>query len=79
MEQEKWTEYATLELRDGWPIHGLSFNPDGSRLAMGGELTKEFCIWNLREIRERLASLNLDWDQPAISRITERPAAVQHP
>jgi WD40 repeat protein len=57
-------EYATLELPNPWWIANMSFSPDGSQLALSGAWTQEFCVWDLRRIRERLAALKLDWDLP---------------
>lgn len=68
-------ELATLALQNGWAIHGLSFDPKGTRLAVSGELTREFCVWNLGRIRERLLGLGLDWeDHPKVADVSEQPA-----
>jgi eukaryotic-like serine/threonine-protein kinase len=55
-------ELATIELP--LQIAHLSFNPDASLLAIAGESTSEFHIWNLRLVREQLARMELDWDLP---------------
>lgn len=41
----------------------LEFTPDGDRL-IGAADSEGVCIWELREIRERLTEMGLDWNQP---------------
>jgi WD40 repeat protein len=51
---------ADIEAPDGQEITGLSFNADGSRLAVceGYQATR---IWDLNVIRSHLAPMGLDW------------------
>jgi WD40 repeat protein len=53
-------ELATLQLPQPFSVHGIIFSPDGTRLAVPGEGSIQ--LWDLSLIRERLASMNLDWD-----------------
>jgi serine/threonine protein kinase/WD40 repeat protein/Tfp pilus assembly protein PilF len=55
--------WATLISPNPQPLTGLSFSPDGSQLAAACSTHVVQC-WNLRNIREQLASLGLDWDLP---------------
>jgi WD40 repeat protein len=55
-------EFATLTPPRRSGIGSLRFGPDGSWLAAtenGGIL-----VWDLRRVREHLATMGLDWDQP---------------
>jgi len=52
-------ELATLA--EGVP---LGFSGDGSRLAMCIEDPPNLAVWDLRRIREELAVMKLDWEQP---------------
>jgi WD40 repeat protein len=47
----------------GGDIEAVEFSPDGTRLVGVGRIAR-LRIWNLREIRDRLAELDLDWDIP---------------
>jgi WD40 repeat protein len=67
---------ATLELPPGLnDIAGLSLSPDGTRLAVDTEANL-LCLWDLRRIREELASLDLDWDMPPYPPVERNPAAA---
>jgi eukaryotic-like serine/threonine-protein kinase len=52
-------------LRPAAPAHlsWLGFHPDGSRLAAASE-NHMIDVWDLRAIRKRLATMQLDWDLP---------------
>jgi WD40 repeat protein/Tfp pilus assembly protein PilF len=52
----------------------LSFSPDGARLAVMGEETRDLHLFDLRAIREELQALNLDWDAPPLPPPPELPA-----
>jgi eukaryotic-like serine/threonine-protein kinase len=52
-------ELATLEA--GRP---LAFTADGAQLATVGEQSGTLVIWDLRRIRQHLATMKLDWDLP---------------
>ena len=57
------TVLADLEApHSGW-ISALSFNHDATQLAVG-ESRDALRVWDLRQIREQLADMGLDWDQP---------------
>jgi eukaryotic-like serine/threonine-protein kinase len=57
-------EIATLSAVEPRRIYGLSFSPDGSRLAASAE-TQVIQLWDLRGIRAHLASMDLDWSLPS--------------
>jgi hypothetical protein len=44
-------------------VQGICFNSDGSQLATTCG-TDGIRVWDLRRIRDRLATMGLDWDQP---------------
>jgi eukaryotic-like serine/threonine-protein kinase len=44
----------------------LCFNADGSQLAAYNDETRKLMIWDLHRVREELAALKLDWDQPPL-------------
>jgi serine/threonine protein kinase/WD40 repeat protein len=54
---------ARLELPDSRGVTSLGFSPDGDLLAMAYN-TASIRIWNLKDLRQRLAALELDWDEP---------------
>jgi WD40 repeat protein len=56
-------ELATLEVTQPLNSGQLTFSPDGTQLAsvFGANAV---VLWDLRLVRERLADMNLDWDQP---------------
>jgi serine/threonine protein kinase/WD40 repeat protein len=53
-------EVATLPAPDPLLVRTLRFDPDGRRLAAGGEGNRVY-VWDLRVIRRDLARLSLDW------------------
>ena len=54
-------ELATLPT--GQLMTSLCFSPTGDRLAVANE-PGYFQLWDLRQLREQLAAINLDWDMP---------------
>lgn len=56
-------ELATLANADGLDPYSMAFSADGSELAVGSN-TGGIQVWDLRLLREELAKLALDWDQP---------------
>jgi WD40 repeat protein len=58
-------DVATLEAGaiSSGHFYGMTFSPDGTYLAGGRDHIIH--LWDLRKIRDRLMSMNLDWDQPA--------------
>jgi WD40 repeat protein len=85
-------EFARLEAPDAEPINALGFSPDGGRLAVACA-TRVTQVWDLRALRDRLATLGLDWNQTPypptdlarqpLRLVTEHPvvarALVAHP
>jgi hypothetical protein len=64
---ETGRELARLEDPNEIGSTRFAFTPDGSAmLAMNGTATSGVC-WDLRRIREELASRGLDWDLPSYS------------
>jgi WD40 repeat protein len=56
-------ELARLEHPNQQLISALAFSPSGAQLAVATE-AHLIQLWNLRKMREELAALKLDWDQP---------------
>jgi serine/threonine protein kinase/WD40 repeat protein/tetratricopeptide (TPR) repeat protein len=58
---------------------GIVFAPDGSRLVAAYHFAKYIKVWDLRQIRRRLAELGLDWDAPALpdDDEAERPLRIE--
>ncbi|HEB79890.1 MAG TPA: hypothetical protein ENI79_05400, partial [Rhodospirillales bacterium] len=73
MSGQRWTVrlYETSTMRplgiftapDALPIYrfGVAFTPDGTRLVTSTERAMTVNTWDLRAIREQLATMNLDW------------------
>jgi WD40 repeat protein/serine/threonine protein kinase len=53
-------------------LTGVSLSPDGTRLAAATDYNV-VALWDLRRLRQELASLDLDWEMPPYS--SARPAA----
>jgi hypothetical protein len=49
------------------------FSPDGTHLVATHSAFQGLSVWDLRRIREQLAGLGLDWDQPSYAPATPRP------
>jgi serine/threonine protein kinase/WD40 repeat protein len=56
-------ELATLESPDRLEITWLTFSPDGTQLAVACS-SGAIQLWDLRAIRQQLASMKLDWNLP---------------
>jgi WD40 repeat protein len=68
MEVDTGRRVATLDLPEKPPVYvGLSFTSDGSRLVAAVD-HMGCCVWDIRALRDRLAALGLDWDQPALAK-----------
>ncbi|MBI5385942.1 MAG: protein kinase [Verrucomicrobia bacterium] len=65
-------EIASLEPPDAEWISGLAFSPDGAQLAVSLD-ARGVRVWNLREVREQLARINLDWLAPALPVLPASP------
>jgi WD40 repeat protein len=63
LQADSLEEVATLE-PPGLAPHSFAFSPDGTLLAAFMTRNLATCIWDLRQIRARLAELGLDWDLP---------------
>jgi serine/threonine protein kinase/WD40 repeat protein/tetratricopeptide (TPR) repeat protein len=76
---ETGRELARFEPPDIDGISWMDFAPDGSRLVVAYHYAKHIKVWNLREIRRRLAELGLDWNAPALPDDDEakRPLCIQ--
>jgi hypothetical protein len=55
---------ARLEDPHGDRIGWLGFTPDGTRLVTAAWYAKAIHVWDLRAIRARLKSMDLDWEWP---------------
>ena len=60
---ETGEEFATLPT--GRMLNSLTFSPSGDRLVAACE-PGYFQVWDLRHLREQLASMNLDWPGPPL-------------
>jgi len=59
--------------RAGW----MGFTPDGTQLILAAKQTQVIRIWDLRAIRARLKSMNLDWDWPEFEKESDvDPVAI---
>jgi serine/threonine protein kinase/WD40 repeat protein len=58
---------AKLEDPHGELSTWMSFTPDGTQLVVAARYAGAIHRWDLRAIRERLKTMNLDWDWPAFS------------
>jgi Flp pilus assembly protein TadD len=69
-EADTGRELARLEqsdsVRSGW----MDFSPDGSKLLVTWNDKPYISIWDLAELRRRLAQMGLDWDAPPIEPTT---------
>jgi WD40 repeat protein len=57
-------ELATLEAPEPSEITSITFNADGTQLAVGCS-SCAIQLWDLHIIRKQLAAMNLDWNLPA--------------
>jgi serine/threonine protein kinase/WD40 repeat protein len=62
---------ATLDTRR---IYHLCFNADGTRLAAGRD-NQVITVWDLRQIRNQLAAVGLDWELPPYPPARPEPLA----
>jgi serine/threonine protein kinase/WD40 repeat protein len=58
---------ARLEDPQGDHSTWMSFTPDGTQLVVAARYAGAIHRWDLRAIRERLKTMNLDWDWPEFS------------
>jgi serine/threonine protein kinase/WD40 repeat protein len=56
-------ELASLEPPNPQGVGWLAFSPSGTQLAVASDLVH---VWDLRRLRQALAALKLDWDQPTL-------------
>jgi eukaryotic-like serine/threonine-protein kinase len=57
-------EYAQLESPNQERTYRICFSPDGAQLIALTQDSQTVHIWDLREIREQLTNMHLDWDSP---------------
>jgi WD40 repeat protein len=62
LEPDGLNQIATLSAPDPRLIPIMEFSPDASMLAVSSAGTVD--LWDLRRLREELAQMGLDWDQP---------------
>jgi WD40 repeat protein len=55
-------------------VSALAFSPSGTQLAVATE-GHVIQLWDLRRLRQQLAALKLDWDQPPFPPSPEALAA----
>src|SRR5262249_4355450 len=55
---------ADLEAPNSKPITSLAFNEDGTQL-VACESRDALRVWDLRVIRQQLAGMGLDWEEPS--------------
>jgi WD40 repeat protein/tRNA A-37 threonylcarbamoyl transferase component Bud32 len=65
LEAAELKELARLQSRESMILSAIQFSPDGGTLA-AGTASGHVHLWDLRRIRTRLASMNLDWDHPPL-------------
>jgi WD40 repeat protein len=64
---------TSLDVPDPQRIFGLRFSRDGSQLATIRD-NQLFQVWDLRHIRQQLATLGLDWDLPPYPPAQDEPS-----
>jgi WD40 repeat protein len=72
VEASSGRDLATLEAPERLVINWIAFNPDGTQLAVA-LLTGPIQLWDLRLIRQQLASMKLDWEMPPYPRKKTNP------
>jgi len=76
MEIQSGRVVAKLEDPQGDRSKWMSFTPDGTQLIVAAKYAGAIHRWDLRAIRERLKTMNLDWDWPAYSAASEAEIAL---
>jgi WD40 repeat protein len=77
---ETGKELARLTSPEPTRVMPLHFTPDGTKLVSVGAESSALHIFDLRAIREQLAELGLDWEQPAYppeSPVDSAPLRIQ--
>jgi WD40 repeat protein/tetratricopeptide (TPR) repeat protein len=78
LEPETGGELGVLEDPNQDITTGMCFSPEGTRLVtVSWRATSALHAWDLRRLREQLATLGLDWEQKAYPRPATRRAAAQ--
>ena len=62
---------AKLEDPHGDYSTWMSFTPDGTQLVVAARYANAIHRWDLRAIRTRLKTMNLDWDWPEFSALPQ--------
>lgn len=63
-------EYATLVPPEDFTARCLALSPDGRQLAVGTQEGPIY-VWQLDQLRQRLADMDLDWDLPPTAAAAE--------
>ena len=58
------TLLAVLQAPYPVSVSELVFSPDDTQLSVAHSHTRELLVWDLRLLREELATMGLDWDRP---------------
>jgi Tetratricopeptide repeat len=64
VDPETGREYARLEDPNQDRAYQICFSPDGTQLILTNNDSSSIHVWDLRLIREQLATMKLDWDLP---------------
>jgi WD40 repeat protein/tetratricopeptide (TPR) repeat protein len=72
-------EFARLEDPKEDRARGMRFSTDGSQLVVGSNDSQSIHVWDLRLIREQLAEMGLDWDQPPFPPAKPEPPGLDRP
>jgi hypothetical protein len=67
-----WTDHELASLPVSRLLTQMTFSSDGGRLMITSEHAVAQ-VWDLRRLREKLAEMNLDWDQPPVSTTRKKP------
>jgi WD40 repeat protein len=69
-------DLATFQPPDGLLPRSLAFSPDSATLAVSTVNSRVLHVWDLRRIREHLASMGVDWALPALAPAEISPTPV---
>jgi WD40 repeat protein len=72
-------DYARLESTGQHGLEPQCFTPDGTRLIVVGPEDQAIYVWNLKQIREQLAEMGLDWDLPKFPRVGKAGESLAEP
>ena len=72
-------DYARLESTGQEGLEPQCFTPDGTQLIAVGPEDQAIYVWNLKQIREQLAEIGLDWDLPTFPPVGKAGASLAEP